>query len=89
MGRSGVRQGCPLASLLYVTYLQPFLQAIRANPGVVGYPLPGAGGERLKVMPYMDNITIIATDSHSIACATKVLDDFCVATGTLVNREKS
>ena len=87
--RSGVRQGCPLASLLYVIYLEPFLQAIRANPGVAGYPLPGAGGERLKVMAYMDDITIVATDSRSITCATKVLDDFCVATGALVNREKS
>ncbi|KAJ8284236.1 hypothetical protein COCON_G00030860 [Conger conger] len=87
--RSGVRQGCPLASLLYVIYLEPFLQALRANPGVVGYPLPGAGGERLKVMAYMDDIAIVATDSRSIACATKVLDDFCVATGALVNRDKS
>ena len=87
--RSGVRQGCPLASLLYVIYLEPFLQAIRANPGVAGYPLPGAGGDRLKVMAYMDDITIVATDSRSIACATKALDDFCAATGALVNREKS
>ena len=40
-------------------------------------------------MAYMDDITIVATDSRSIACATKVLDDFCVATGALVNRDKS
>ena len=80
-------RGEPLASLLYVIYLEPFLQAIRANPGVAGYPLPGAGGEWLKVMAYMDDITIVATDSRSIACATKVF--FCVATGALVNRENS
>ena len=40
-------------------------------------------------MAYMDDITIVATDSRSIVCATKVLDDLCVATGALVNREKS
>ena len=89
--RSGVRQGCPLAALLYVIYLEPFLQAIRASPGVgvVGYPLPGAGGLRLKVVAYMDDVTIVATDSRSVACATKVLDDFWAATGALVNRDKS
>ena len=53
------------------------------------YPLPGAKGDRLKIMAYMNGITIVATDSHSIACATKVMDDFCVATGALVNRSKS
>ena len=38
----------------------------------------------------MDDITIVATDSRSIACcATRVLDDFSVATSTLVNRDKS
>lgn len=36
--RFGVRQECPLASLLYVIYLKLFLHAIRANPGIVGRP---------------------------------------------------
>ena len=67
----------------------PFLQAIRANPVVAGYPLPEAGEEWIKVMSSMYAIIIVTTDSCSIACATKVLDDFCVATGALVNRDKS
>ena len=65
-----IRQGCPLASLLYVIYLEPFLQAIRTNPGITGYPLPGAQGGRLGVMAYMDDITIATTDSRSLECAT-------------------
>ncbi|KAJ7994422.1 hypothetical protein DPEC_G00249110 [Dallia pectoralis] len=53
--RSGVRQGCPIAPLLYVIYLEPFLERIRTSPGIPGYQLPGAGGERLRVMAYMDD----------------------------------
>ncbi|KAJ7994396.1 hypothetical protein DPEC_G00248850 [Dallia pectoralis] len=85
--RSGVRQGCPLAPLLYVIYLEPFLERIRTSPGIPGYQLPGAGGERLRVMAYMDDITIVGTDSRSITTATKAVDDYCAATGALVNRE--
>ncbi|KAJ7998408.1 hypothetical protein DPEC_G00204630 [Dallia pectoralis] len=85
--RSGVRQGCPLAPLLYVIYLEPFLERIRTSPGIPGYQLPGAGGERLMVVAYMDDITIVGTDSRSITTATKAVDDYCAATGALVNRE--
>jgi len=87
--RSGVRQGCPLAPLLYVIYLEPFLRKIRATHTIQGYHLPGAQGERLQVVAYMDDITIVGTDSRSIAAATKVVDDYCAATGALVNRGKS
>ncbi|KAJ7988606.1 hypothetical protein DPEC_G00325290 [Dallia pectoralis] len=37
----------------------------------------------------MDDITIVGTDSRSITTATKVVDDYCAATGALVNRGKS
>ncbi|CAB1340745.1 unnamed protein product [Coregonus sp. 'balchen'] len=53
--RSGRRQGCPLAPLLYVIYLEPFLQKIRSTPGIPGYQMPGALGERLKVVAYIDD----------------------------------
>ncbi|KAJ7995658.1 hypothetical protein DPEC_G00246860 [Dallia pectoralis] len=86
---SGVRQGCPLAPLLYVIYLEPFLERITTSLGIPGYQLPGAGGERLRVMAYMDDITIVGTDSRSITTATKAMDDYCAATGALVNRGKS
>ncbi|KAJ8006706.1 hypothetical protein DPEC_G00110000 [Dallia pectoralis] len=56
---------------------------------IPGYQLPGAGGERLRVMAYMDDITIVGTDSRSITTATKAVDDYCAATGALVNRGKS
>lgn len=41
------------------------------------------------MMAYMDDITIVGTDSHSIDTATRVLDDFSVATSALVSRNKS
>ncbi|KAJ8015986.1 hypothetical protein DPEC_G00002410 [Dallia pectoralis] len=38
-------------------------------------------------MAYMDDITIVGTDSRSITTATKAVDDYCAATGALINRE--
>lgn len=62
---------------------------IRSTPGISGYQIPGAQGERLKVPAYMDDITIVGTDSRSIATATKVVNDYCAATGAVVNRGKT
>ena len=47
--RSGVTQGCSLAPLLYVIYLEPFLRKLRARQNIQGYHLPGAQGERIQV----------------------------------------
>ncbi|KAJ8007658.1 hypothetical protein DPEC_G00096450 [Dallia pectoralis] len=77
--RSGVRHGCPLAPLLYVIYLEPFLERIRTSPGIPGYQLPEARGERLRVVAYTDDITIVGTDSRSITTATKAVDDYCTS----------
>lgn len=74
-------QGFPLAPLLYVIYLEPFLQKIRSTLEILGYQMSGAQGERL--------ITTISTDSCFIAKATKVLDHYCAATGALVNKSNS
>ena len=69
-----------LTPLLYVMYLEPFHQKSRSTPGIPGYQMLGAHGERLIVVAYMDD----GTDSHSIATATKV-EDYCAATGALIS----
>ncbi|KAL0961882.1 hypothetical protein UPYG_G00332850 [Umbra pygmaea] len=84
-----VRQRVPPSPSAVVIYLEPFLEKIRTSPGIPGYQLPGASGERLKVVAYMDDITIVGTDSRSITTATKAVEDYCAATGALVNRGKS
>lgn len=77
--------GCTLAPLQYVIYIEQ----VRSTSGIPGYQMPGAQGERLKVAVYMDNIAIVSTDSQFIATATKVVGDYCAATGGLVNSGKS
>lgn len=51
--------------------------------------MPKAQGERLKVVEYMDDITIVSTDSRFNAMATKVFVDYCAVTGTLDKMDKS
>lgn len=87
--KSGVRQGCPLSAILYTICLEPLLQTIRDHPRILGYPIPGAKGTQVKVQAYMDDVTILCTQPHSVPYIIATLDSFCTATGTIINRAKS
>ena len=85
----GVRQGCPLSPLLYVLYLEPLAEALRANPRVEGLWVPGGGGVPLKVALYADDTTLFLTADRSVAEALRVCGEFGRASGSALNIGKS
>lgn len=40
----GVRQGCPLSALLYITCIEPLAQILRRDPRINRMRVPGSGG---------------------------------------------
>ena len=60
----GVRQGCPLSSMLYILSAEPLARAIRNSSSIIGFPLPGSGRKTAKLSQYTDDTTVtLVTDS--------------------------
>ena len=89
MQAGGVHQGCPLSPLLYVLTIEPFAQLIRQDRGVDGVPLPGAGGERLKVLQYAHDTTLFVSSAASLLPIRTLTDVYAAGSGARVNLSKS
>lgn len=85
----GVRQGCPLSALLYVTCIEPLAQILRRDQWINGMGIPGSGGLYAKCVLYMDDVNIICTDLLSVNRALDLTDWFGRASGSKLNRNKT
>jgi len=87
--QSGVRQGCPLSPLLYVLYMEPLAAAIRADPGVRGFLVPGSRGLRVKLSQYADDTTLLLDRDECLIRSLQIMEDFGRASGSKLNCAKS
>ena len=85
----GVRQGCPLSALLYVTCIEPLAQILRRDPLISGITIPGSGGQVGKCLLYMDDFNILCTDLLSVDRVFQLTDWFGKASGSKLNKEKT
>ena len=81
----GVRQGCPLAPLLYVLYVEVLAAAIRKEPLITGLTLDST---TIKVSLYADDITLFLTSDTSFAALNHTLIRYELASGAQVNPDK-
>ena len=86
---SGVRQGCPLSPLLYILYIEPLAAAIRADPGVKGFLVPGSRGLRVKLSQYADDTTLLLDSDESLIRSLEIFQDFGRVSGARLNHAKS
>ena len=84
--KRGVRQGCPLSSLLYVLVIEVLALQFRANPNIVGFKV---GGEKIVSVHYMDDATIIIKQNRCFKEVIKELNEYEDASGAKVNYDKS
>ena len=84
--KRGVRQGCPLSSLLYVLVIEVFALQLRLNPNIVGFTIEG---EKIVSTHYMDDATIIITQNRCFKEVIKEIKEYEEASGAKVNYGKT
>ena len=94
---SGVRQGCPCSSLLFLIVMEVLLTMIREDPNIHGIEIPNAegndaDGNRIEVCErsLADDLAVYMSDlENSIPALRKVLARFQDMSGQRVRIEKS
>ena len=84
--KRGVRQGCPLSSLLYVLVIEILAIQLRINPNIVGFQIEG---EKIISAHYMDDATIIIKQNRCFKEVIKELAEYEQASGAKVNYNKT
>ena len=84
--KRGVRQGCPLSSLLYVLVIEVLAIQLRINPNIVGFKIEG---EKIVSAHYMDDATIIIKQNRCFKEVIKELAEYEQASGSKINYTKT
>ncbi|KAF1314877.1 reverse transcriptase, partial [Globisporangium splendens] len=87
---SGIRQGCPLAPLLFILAFEVLYRKIEASDEIHGVELQAAGcATEVRIGGYADDTTIYLSDPKDINAVFAILDKYGAASGLRVNRHKS
>ena len=83
-----VRQGCPIAPLLYICVIETLLIKIRANNLIRGIKSP-TNNEQFKLTAFADDTSFF---NESVESARKVIatfETFSKASGSKINKDKT
>jgi len=87
-----LRQGCPIASYLYVLQAEPMAQSIRNNDKIKGIVLPTPNpGDKIttKISMFADDTQLFHSTEASIVEGFRTLDVYCKASGAKLNIHKT
>ena len=86
----GIRQGCPLAPLLFILALDGVYRVIQGRGDIRGVPLTaGRRTAEFKVSGYADDTAVYLWDRSAVTTVVAILDDFATVSGLRTNRAKS
>ena len=80
----GLKQGCPLAALLYLVYIEPL--HLRLKNSLSGFRM---GKEKLFTGGFIDDVVIYVQDDQDIYTLGKIIQEFENATNAKINKEKT
>ncbi|KAE9296571.1 hypothetical protein PR003_g23727 [Phytophthora rubi] len=86
---SGIRQGCPLAPLLFILAVDTLGQAINRHPQLQGIPVPGSKAKRHKFSAFVDDSTVFLRSASELDTVTTILKQFGDLSGLRVQPSKS
>ena len=86
-----VKQGCPIAPLLYILQAEPMACKIRKNPNIEGIELPLIDNtpRRAKVLQYVDDTQFFPKNENSVPFIMEDLTLYGKASGAKTNNEKT
>jgi len=84
--KRGVRQGCPVSSLLFILCVEVMSIQIRKNPDVKGFTFNNI---EHKLSQYADDTTLLLSTLLSIQTSLDIVKRFCEVSGLKVNLDKS
>jgi hypothetical protein len=84
--QSAIRQGCPLSMALYALCVHPLLRTLENK--LTGVSI-GEGGQRISVIAYADDVTVIITNREDIDKIHQAIRTYEEATGAQLNLQKS
>ena len=87
IGRS-VRQGCPLSPLLFSFVMETLVARVERDGGLRGLPV-APGAERVKVVPFADDVTLLASMPGEVDRILEHVNAFEEASGAKLNRGKT
>ena len=87
--RSGIRQGCPLAPLLFLLVVELLGLAIHQAPSIRGIPVPGACGVAHTFSAFVDDSTIFLEHANQLAPALELVSRFGQLSGLHAQPAKS
>ena len=82
----GIRQGCPVSSLLFVIAIEIMAIKIRNDENIHGFTF---NNELHKLSQYADDTTLTLSDMMSVPYAIKCINTFCQYSGMKLNVEKT
>jgi hypothetical protein len=87
----GVRQGCPIASLLFVLSVELLSCKIRQSSLIKGIPLPLADYSRneVRISTFAGDTTIFVDSAESFQNVLSILNKFAQLSGLCLNHNKS
>ena len=82
----GIRQGCPISSLLFILVAETLAEKIRINADIIGINVET---EEFKLTQLADDTTLFLQNEKSLQCVLKELDHFGLCAGLMLNKEKT
>ena len=83
----GIRQGCPLSMLIYILFKEALYCYIKSCNTIKGIQLPN--NNTLKISGYADDTNLFTMDHESIVNIFNILRKFELATGAILNKNKT
>ena len=86
---SGVKQGCPLSSLLFAIVMEPLARAILEDPLFRGLGFRIPGNKEVRVIQHLDDMTLFSKNSHAVSAFMQKVMQFNTLSGASINYGKS